>query len=271
MELDRPRRRRRRRWPWLVAVVAALGLGGWALVREGVVQLPGEAPAPPVAPPLPPGSPPGTAAVPPPTVAAAPADESLPSVADSDHPVEEQAHALSTHPAFAGWLAQGTLLPRFVAAVDNVADGLSPRIQLSFLAPAAKFAVRQDHDRTFVDPAAYARYDVIGDVVASLDAGACARLYDAFRPLLESAYRELGRPDRTFDQTLALAIDRLLAVPVTDAPVELNPLVTRNEFADARLESFSPAEKHLLRMGPRNIRLVQAKLREIEAALRAQQ
>ena len=34
-------------------------------------------------------------------------------------------------------------------------------------------------------------------------------------------------------------------------------------YEDARLESLSAAQKQLLRMGPRNVRLVQAKLREI--------
>ena len=34
-----------------------------------------------------------------------------------------------------------------------------------------------------------------------------------------------------------------------------------------RLEALSPPEKHLLRMGPRNVQRVQAKLREVSAAL----
>jgi hypothetical protein len=38
-------------------------------------------------------------------------------------------------------------------------------------------------------------------------------------------------------------------------------------FSDPKLEALGPVEKHLLRMGPRNARLVQAKAREIEGAL----
>jgi hypothetical protein len=38
-------------------------------------------------------------------------------------------------------------------------------------------------------------------------------------------------------------------------------------FEDANLESLTAAQKHLLRMGPRNVRIVQLKLRDIAAAL----
>ena len=38
------------------------------------------------------------------------------------------------------------------------------------------------------------------------------------------------------------------------------------QFADPELEALSPAQKHLLRMGPRNMRLVQHKMREFARA-----
>jgi hypothetical protein len=38
-------------------------------------------------------------------------------------------------------------------------------------------------------------------------------------------------------------------------------------YADPRLESLSPVQKQFLRMGPRNVQAVQAKLREIATRL----
>ena len=38
-------------------------------------------------------------------------------------------------------------------------------------------------------------------------------------------------------------------------------------YADPRLEGLSPAQKQLLRMGPENVKAIQAKLREIAAVL----
>jgi len=156
-----------------------------------------------------------------------------------------------------------------VVATANVADGESPREQLPFLAPQRKFAARQDGGRSVIDPASYARYDAVADLVASIDATAAIGLYKAVWPLFESAYAELGRRDRSWNDTLRLAINRLLLVPVTDRPLQLRQQPETWALTDPGLESISVAGKHLLRMGPRNARLVQAKLREVQAALDA--
>jgi hypothetical protein len=37
-------------------------------------------------------------------------------------------------------------------------------------------------------------------------------------------------------------------------------------YADARLENLSAAQKHLLRMGPRNVRIIQQTLHELGVA-----
>ena len=59
----------------------------------------------------------------------------------------------------------------------------------------------------------------------------------------------------------------LLNTPVVDAPARLTPKGIGYAYADDRLESLTPAQKQLLRMGARNERLVKAKLREIALAL----
>src|SRR2546427_769820 len=86
------------------------------------------------------------------------------------------------------------------------------------------------------------------------------------QPLCEDAWRELGRPGR-FDDALAKAIHVLLATPIVDSDVELRPKVISYAFADPRLEELSEAQKHFLRMGPRNVRLIQGQVRALAAAL----
>jgi hypothetical protein len=193
----------------------------------------------------------------------------LPPLEQSDPLIAQEALPLSSRPGWEGWLQNTSLVQRFVAAVENVADGDSPRIHVPFLAPPERFGVTIERGRTFVDPAAYARYDGVANVIDGLDATATVRLYRRFQPLFEGAYADLGRPDRTFEQALRLAIARLLATPVVDGPLELRERVITYGFADTNLQSLSAAEKHLLRMGPRNVRAIQAKLRQIEAALDA--
>ena len=70
-----------------------------------------------------------------------------------------------------------------------------------------------------------------------------------------------------FDDVLAKAIQTLLATPVVDGEIELRPKVVTYAFADPRLEALSPAQKHFLRMGPRNVRLIQGELRTLAGAL----
>ena len=165
------------------------------------------------------------------------------------------------------WLSMEGLIPRFVAAVDNVAEGESPRPNIAFLAPTAKFQTVERNGHVYLDPRSYARYDAATDVIASLDPRAAVELYRQVQPLCEEAYRELGHPPGRFDDVVAKAIQTLLATPVVDGEIELRPKVVTYAFADRRLEALTPAQRHLLRMGPRNIRLIQGELRTLAAAL----
>src|SRR5438094_562357 len=56
-------------------------------------------------------------------------------------------------------------------------------------------------------------------------------------------------------------------VAVVEGDVELTPKVSTYAFADPALEGLSPAQKHLLRMGPKNERAIQAELRALATAL----
>src|SRR5262249_1833565 len=198
-----------------------------------------------------------------------PPEANLPALPESDPTIEERARTLATGPLWEASLGSGGLVRRLVVPTANVAHAESPREQLPFLAPQGKFAARREASRSVIDPASYARYDAAANLVASIDAAAAVGLYKAVWPLFESAYAELGRRDRSWNDTLRVAINRLLLVPVTDRPLELRQQPETWALTDPGLESISVAGKHLLRMGPRTARLVQAKLREVQAALDA--
>ena len=74
-------------------------------------------------------------------------------------------------------------------------------------------------------------------------------------------------PGTTFRATLKNAFDLLLAVPVIEGDVALDPKVVSFAYGDERLEGLSEAKKQLLRMGPENAARIQAKIMELEAAL----
>ncbi len=241
-------------------IAAAIGLG--ALVA-GVGYLAfRKAPAP---------APPTPAAVAPTPVPSAPATPLTgPPIDESDTFVRDLVKGLSSHPQLAVWLAARGLVRTFTVAVENVAGGQTPRAHLAFLAPKDAFAVVQKQGRIFVDPRSYARYDGLVDGFASLDTAGCARVYRELDPLFERAYRDLGYPEGGFKGVLARAVAMLEAVPVIDGEVEVKSVPRSGivyEYADRRVEALAPAQKQLLRLGPRNARKVQAKLRELAEAL----
>jgi hypothetical protein len=191
-------------------------------------------------------------------------------LATSDAIIRELASALSAHPKLAAWLASEDLARRFVAAVDRVADGLSPGEQLDFARPSGPFAVREEPDGSLViDPASFARYDLAAEIFASLDTAGAVALYRELEPVIDDAYAEIAPPGARFADRLDAAFDELLAVPRVSGPAEVQQLVVTYAWADRQLEALSEAQRHLLRTGPDNVAKLQHKLGELRAALAA--
>jgi hypothetical protein len=184
----------------------------------------------------------------------------------SDEILRRLAQDISSHPGLSVWMKTRELIRRFVAAVDNVANGLSPKSQVDFFAPKGEFkAVRREGGLVILQ-ASYDRYNPVADVIISLDARASARLYTALKPILQQAYTELGYPDADFHDTLTQAIAELLSTPVVEGRVLLEKKVASYAYVDETLEGLSQAQKQFLRMGPDNVQIIQTKLRELAVA-----
>jgi len=243
------------------ATLAIIGVVALALLA--VVYLVFRHPAAPKATPRPAAS----TATPAPVPGVTPAVP-LPPLDQSDAFVRQMAAGLSAHPEVARWLGRTALVRTLAAVVVNIADGETPRPHLDFLAPKERFRAARRPGRVIVpDPASFSGYDAFGDAIASVDATASANAYRALEPLFDAAYVDLGHPEGGFRRALDKAIKALLAVPVLPADVELLPHAVGFRYADPKLEALTPAQKQLLRIGPRNVRLVQGKLRELQAAL----
>lgn len=215
------------------------------------------------APPAPPPPAPVAQQAPPPAVA----DIQLPPPATSDGQVRGALSAVSPRPELQKWLAEHDLLDRLTVVADNLAEDVSPAKQLAFLAPEKKFGTSGREGNEQIDLRSYQRYDLFAEVVASLDARAVAAAVRALHPLLEATYHKLGYPDRKLDDLLQRALQRLIGAPVVEGPLQVVPKGAVYKFAVPELEAQGPVEKHLLRMGPRNTRLIQAKARELSSAL----
>jgi hypothetical protein len=191
----------------------------------------------------------------------------LPELDASDAIVRELVAGLSSHPTLASWLVTEDLVRRFVAAVDNVADGETPRTHMLFVAPREGFQMEERDGSYFIDPRGYRRYDLVTEVLVSLDTVGTIELYRKLKPLIQSAYQDLGYPNRNFDGTLERALRVLLETPRVEGEIELEPAVRSFHFADSRLEGLLPVQKQLLRFGPRNLDRVQSKLELLQLEL----
>lgn len=237
---------------WAAVILAVLVVAGaaWVWLRQPgeagpSLQQPADAPA---------------AAV------AATADAPVAPVGDEQ--VRAELGAVSSAPAFKRWLATADdLVRRWAAITDNLDHGESPRKALEAIGPREPFQVAQRGGKTWVSPRSHARYDEFAGAVASVDAKALAAVYRKLHPALEAAYRALGYPGGSLDAATARALRRVEGAPVVDGEVELTPERGLYLYADPRLEGLRQVEKHLLRMGPKNERAIQAKARELREAL----
>ena len=175
--------------------------------------------------------------------------------------------AVSPRAEVQAWLKSGDLLNRFSVVADNLAEGVTPRKQLGFLAPKDAFSTQEKGQAQVISPQSYQRFDFFADAVASVDALALAKALRELHPLLEAAYHQLGYPNAKLDEVLARAARRVLEAKLLDGEVRVEKAGVLWFYADPKLEKAGAVEKHLWRMGPRNQRIVQDKVREVSAAL----
>jgi hypothetical protein len=185
----------------------------------------------------------------------------------SDDLVRELVRKLSSNPGLSRWLVTDHLIRRFVSIVDVIANGGSPRRDVNFVDFKGEFKVEEAGGEVFLDPNTYRRYNRIADIFVSLDTDGCVTLYRQLRQPIRQAYSDLGYPEEDFNATLKKAILELLQTPIVENRIYLKKDVLTYKIADPELEQLSRAQKHLLRMGPDNMRAVQSKLREIAQKL----
>jgi hypothetical protein len=194
------------------------------------------------------------------------ADAAIPPVAESDARVRAALSSLMPRSLFQTWLRADSLLDRLVVTTLNIAEGQSPARQLPFLRPSHAFRAIRDGSRLTISSASHARWDAFANVISSLDERQITVAYRTLHPLLESAYHALGYPGRPFDDLVRRALQRIVDAPIREE-VEVERAGSSYLFADPGLESLGGLEKQLLRMGPRNTRLLQEQAQDIASAL----
>lgn len=249
-------------WFLTAAMLVALGAAAFFFMRYEQPQPRSLVPSPPGAGPVAPSDVSLGVDVPP---------IELPPLDDTDPLVRQLARALSSHPRVAAWLTTDSLIRNFVVAVENISTGRTPAMHVRALRPTGQFRVAERGEGLIIDPASYERYAPIAAAVQSIDGQGAARLYTTLKPRLEDAYRELGHQE-SFDRALERAIVALLQVPVLEGNVAMVSKGALYRYEEPQIERLTAAQKQLARMGPRNVRIIQVKLRELglELGMRAE-
>jgi len=179
----------------------------------------------------------------------------------------EALRALTTSDGLGNWLAGEELVRRFVTAIDNIAAGRSPRLQIPSVALAGSFRVGPSGVVLSIAPESFHRYDPIASMFCSFPTAPTVSLYKRLTPVLQRAYEHIGHPDESFEDALIQAGMVLMAAPVPKEPICVVKDTYNYTYVDPALEALNEAQKHLLRMGPENVGRVQTKVREVLLAL----
>lgn len=195
---------------------------------------------------------------------------SAPTTGTAEVLADEVRGSLTSSELLQRWLGSRDWLRRLTAALNAIADGHSPQAPLSELRPEGPFQVmrRRKADKLYMAKASCSRYDALTRAFLSIRPARAAQLYTSMSAAFEQAQREMGPRDRTFRATIKQAAAHLLATPVTSGSLELKSgKGATYHFKKPQFEKLSAAQKHLLRMGPRNARAVKRQLRALVAAI----
>ena len=185
----------------------------------------------------------------------------LPTLADSDDYLREHWPEWALPDKTKAWFQGEFIVQRAVSFIDGLANGailskLSPLNKSPLLRPKTKFQATSRNGDLWLDQTNFSRYKLFTEFLLTIEPEALARLFHQLRPLLESAYGQLGKPADQFGNQLLKGLDLLLETPHIDAPIRLKRESVYYQFADPALEALTDTQKLLLRMGPDNRKLI---------------
>jgi hypothetical protein len=191
----------------------------------------------------------------------------LPKLDNSDDFIRERLLLISSKTEFAKWIKTDDLLRRTASYADGLSNGVLLSKIFPLSAPEGKFATHSSDGTIWLNAGNYERYDRSINTLINLPMDSMAKMFHFSRPLLESAFSEMGYNPRQMDGIILQAIDVILATPIVVEPIRLSRDSVVYKFADPALESLLPLQKQLLRTGPENTKRIQQQAEALREAL----
>jgi hypothetical protein len=200
-----------------------------------------------------------------PTLASKP--PALPGLDNSDDFIRERLLLISSREEFSHWIKTDDLIRRTASYLDGLSNGVILAKVFPLTPPVGKFATHKSDGTTWLNAGNYERYDSTISAITSLNMASMAKMFHFTRPLLESAFSEMGYNPRQMDGIILQAIDIILATPIIVEPIKLTRESVVYKFADPALEALLPMQKQLLRTGPENTQRLQKQALALREAL----
>jgi hypothetical protein len=192
----------------------------------------------------------------------------LPTLNLSDAFVLTRLGALETGATLLELLTSEELIRRFVVFVENVSQGSLPQLEYPVRRLQQPMAVREVDANLFeMQTVSYQRYTPLIDALTAVDPDQAVAIYRILRPLFQESFAEIGYPNRSFDEVLIRAIDNVVGAQTAEGPFQLVKPKVMYVYADAGIESMTPVEKQLLRMGPQNAEKLKSALAQYRERL----
>ncbi len=191
----------------------------------------------------------------------------LPSLDSSDSLVRDIVSQHQSSEGLSNWLSLDDLIRRSASFMDGLARGSISEKIFPLGSPEGTFTTHRQGDVIWLNAGNYERYDDVISILLKIDMEKMAQFFHKVRPLLESAFAELGYRPRQMDGIILQTIDNILTTPLIVEPLKLTRDSVAYKFADPELESLMPLQKQLLRAGPENTRRIQQQAKVLRQAL----
>lgn len=168
----------------------------------------------------------------------------------------------------AGWFDTKDVIRKYVILIHDISQNQMLAKNRQFIQAPKKNIVKGDKRGLYLSEEGYERYDDFANAIVSIDIQKGRELYLAFKPLFNKVYQEFSYPDGyTLEDIFLKAASNVINAPIKEGRVSLVKHSLYYKFADKKLEALGGVEKQMLRMGPRNTKKIQAKLRQLVEAI----
>ncbi len=185
----------------------------------------------------------------------------LPPLSESDVVFRQDLLNLSS--GLSPWVNSKNIIRQWLIAANDFSQNLRPYKHFYQFKVGQPFQVASDNAGMYITEQSYHRYNSLASAVHVINVESALDLFYKYRPLLKQVFAEFAYPEEyQVEDVIKKATSNILQAPILEGKVRLVKPSVYYKFAEQKLETLSPVQKQMIRMGPENTRIIQAKLRQ---------